>query len=119
VSVGNGTLSASYATAGELAVARLELIFGSSTSIASAVQVNLPVAAIASTGTVGHGFVYDASPATFYPISIDLFGSTTLAGLNVWAANSTYASFTGVAASVPITFTTSDRLIVSLAYLRA
>lgn len=105
LSVGNGTLAGKYFKFGDLAVFRIDLVFGTTTSISGSVSVTFPVTA--ETGqsfTVSHGEAIDTGTGS-YGLHGRLASATTFA---VFADNGT--SLLSVAAAVPFVWTTGDEL---------
>jgi len=106
VTVGNGTATGKYFIFGDLVVFRVDLAFGSTTTLAVGARVNFPVTA--ETGAsfcVGLGTAIDASASARFGIRLELASGTALA---FFADNGT--SLVDVAATVPFTWTTSDEL---------
>jgi hypothetical protein len=113
--VGNGTNVGYYKKIGKLVVAHVSLTFGNSTSISAGATLVLPLTISSNYTTasshIGEGYIVDASAST--PYSLKIRQSGILIGLGV---TGTYVTEYGITNTAPITFTTSDRLEISLTY---
>jgi hypothetical protein len=120
--LGNGVVSyAQYAQIGDLVIVHFRILFGSTTSIdASDPRFSLPVTAATGYGT------------TDYFGTCELFDSGTahVAGMvRAWTTSqfnitcldvaSTYAKHVAISATIPFTWTTSDRIGCTFAYRAA
>lgn len=114
ITVGNGTVVAKYKQVGKKVSFRFRLTFGTTTSISTAPTITLPVTAasdavdffsgdgaqtVGGTGASQGGSVYILSTTTMRPVSIN--------------TNGVYIDIT---ATVPFTWTNTDRLQVSGTY---
>lgn len=114
ITVGNGTVVAKYKQIGKKVSFRFRLTFGSTTSISTAPTITLPVTAatdaidffsgdgaqtVGASGASQGGSVYILSTTTMRPVSIN--------------TNGVYIDIT---ATVPFTWTNTDRLQVSGTY---
>ena len=113
LTVGNGTLTAEYCQVNEIVFWRLELIFGSTTSISGIVYVDYPIQADGSyLGSIGGSVFYEDDDT-----SGDFFGSlfrstTSRARLIVYNVVGTFVSQASSNTNVPFTWTTGDRLLI-------
>jgi hypothetical protein len=120
LSVGNGTVVAKFKRLGKVVIARLSLIFGSTTSVSGGVSFSLPVtstsyAGAASGTTLGACRLIDTSA----PLGLDgsiLNASTTTALITVLDTSGTYAKATVLSSSVPFTWAVSDELLAQFCY---
>ena len=119
LTIGNGVVVARYSRIGDLVVAVFELVFGSTTTVDGAgPTVSLPVTA-ASTYTfprhgVGAAYVHDTGTAVF-TAQVRLESSTTFS-VGVHDATATHLTHAGIAATVPMTWTTNDLLSFTATY---
>ena len=113
ITVGNGTLNASFCQINKFVAYTIELVFGSTTSVTgSGVIVTLPVTA-SNTYQAGNGGQVTCEDAS----SSDYWGtlfrfSTTAVGVLVGNTASTYLRLTSLSGSVPFTWASGDRLII-------
>lgn len=120
LSVGNGTVVAKYVKVNKTVIARLSLVFGSTTSVSGDVIFTLPVTRAAFAGSaglmpIGQGGALDASvPAAFSAVICT--PSTTTANFRFMNSSATYVTRDGATASVPFTWTTSDELAAQIVY---
>lgn len=119
--LGNGTMIARYilAEAGRLIVARLDLTFGSTTSIdAQNPTFSTPVIASSAytfpRNHVGSAYINDAGSDAF-PGQVRLESASTFS-VSVFRADSTYASNDSLAAAVPMTWAENDGLSFTVDY---
>lgn len=105
LTVGNGTLTGKYCLVGRLAFFKIELIWGTTTSIAAAnVQPTFPVTAIATSSfAVGRGEAIDVSTGLSYQLHARLVSGTNMV---LFVDNGT--TQVALAAAVPVAWTTSD-----------
>jgi hypothetical protein len=117
LSLGNGTLIGKYIQVGgtKLVVARLDLVWGSTTSCSGAVSFSLPVTAATGAGsfTVGFGEGIDSSVNAAVPIRARLTSSTVF---TVLYGDNAGGAATQVNATGPWTWATSDELHLVLIY---
>ncbi len=105
--LGNGSISGSYLQVQKLVIAKVVLITGTTSTYGTGIYFfSLPVAA-ASGLVYGSGLVTDNSPSAQYT-AVAIYDSSTRFAL---VRDSGY-----VAATSPITFTTSDRIAALIGY---
>ena len=112
LTVGNGTLAGNYIRSGDMVYCSFILTHGSSTSVTGTVSItNLPVTAATTTDQIGAAAYRDASAtSTFLGVLIQI--SSTACALHGHG-------FGQVNATNPFTWTTSDVMRGSLAYVAA
>ena len=117
--LGNGSISGSYAQIADTIFFRAVFTLGSTSSIAGPVDVTLPVVA-SGYGTFDFMNVisqyWDNSPLSFYPSSANIAIGNSSVRLGVTLTNGTYAQYTDYVANVPVTAATSDRISVQGSY---
>jgi hypothetical protein len=121
ITVGNGTVTAKYTQIGKTVVARISLVFGSTTAVTgTAVSFTLPVTAVSypnianDIDPVGSATILDNGTASFNAqVSM---ASTTTARIDALTASGTYVSFSAITSTVPMTWTTNDALIATIVY---
>ena len=111
ISVGNGTLTASYCQINKFVAWQVELVVGSTTTIGST-RVTYPVEA-AQTWLAGNGGQVTCEDAngTDYWGSLFRFSSTE-ATVYVGNASSTYLTFSSLSSTIPFTWASGDRLVI-------
>jgi len=114
VTVGNGTVNASYRHSGYMVECWGGFVLGSTSAVTGAIRLNAPVtlnSRYLSVFTVlsGDVTVNDTGTAT-YAGSPVVQSSTTLIDLMVDGAGGTYRTPTNMSSSVPMTFVTNDRI---------
>lgn len=120
LTIGNGTQVARYIRIGDLVIARLELIFGSTTSISGAISVTIPITASSSGYTagrqqIGNAWLEDNSAAGDVLAHINL-NDTGRVGLQALTASGTYVSRTAISSTVPFTWATDDKIAFTIIY---
>jgi len=121
LTVGNGTLSASYVKVGKYIYAWLRLIFGSTTSITGAVRVTgLPVAPVSNNAAVCaivQSTYADASGNIFWGSSHASNNNTTRIWLSPMTISGSYIrNDVDLSSTTPFTWTSTDTLSVAMAY---
>lgn len=120
LTVGNGTVTAKYTKIGKTVVARLNMVFGNTTSVGGAVSISLPVTSVTYAGQAGtipisaQAVMWDAS-GTAYD-GIVTWSNTTTAGIKIFNTAGTYSSITTLSSTVPFTWTTSDEISLTIIY---
>ena len=112
LSLGNGTVDAGYYRIGRKVVYRGAITFGSTTSVTGAIQVSLPVAAKASTWSLGTAVGEDNSASFARTVGAAEINPAIFA-TGVHFASSGNADWT---ATVPFTWATSDILRWTITY---
>lgn len=115
LTVGNGTVDASYIQHGKKVTYRGSLIWGSTTSISGSVQVAVPVAAKALSGGVGRQLGmcgYEDATAQFYGGWSTIQSGASVAGMHHLAAGNAG----NVNATNPFTFATGDGIFWYIEY---
>lgn len=115
---GNGAVGGAYNQIGKMVFYRANFTFGSTSAVAGAVTISLPVTSIsysANRHQIGYGIAYDDSATTAYKLAV-VWATTTTA--TVWAVNaaSTNSLLSALSSTVPITWATSDTMQVELIY---
>lgn len=112
LTLGNGVASGKYFLFGDLVVFRVDLVFGTTTSVSGAINVNYPVAAeTGASFTIGHGEAIDASTGDSFSLHARLVNGTRFTTLT---DNGT--KLVDTSGTVPFTWTTSDELHLLGAY---
>ena len=114
ITLGNGTLVASYHRLGRTIHYRVKLTFGTTSAMGTNPTITLPVAASATYGaetdTLGMMQIADSGTADFAGIA--RLVNTTTVRLMVLGVAGTYANHIGFTALVPMTWTTADSFSV-------
>lgn len=112
LTVGNGTVTAYYKQVGKTVLFRLNVLFGSTTSISGTPTFTLPVTAIALVGadsaTIATGKYLDSGTAAYQ--GLVMLNSTTTGQLQLANASATYLTYGGISSTTPMTWTTSDEI---------
>jgi hypothetical protein len=104
LTVGDGTSTGKYARLGNVVWFKIDLVWGSTTSITNAVSVAFPVTAVAgSSHSAAHGEVIDLSTGDAFWLHGRLSSTTVMA---LFVDNGT--KLVSLDATVPATWTTSD-----------
>ena len=109
LTIGNGSVVGKYTQIGKTVHFRLNVTFGSTTSISGSVFTTLPVAinsGIPSLTQIGHGLAFE-SGVSASPIGIDAGGA-----LFVFTAGSTYVGYSNLNATRPFTWGAADTLSI-------
>lgn len=113
LTVGNGTLSAYYAQIGKTVLYRIRLIFGTTTSISGAISVDFPASLSANynaAAPVGNAVFTDENTLAY-------FGQHWRSGqIVVMNSSPGYVGATAVQATIPFTWTTTDKLDITGSY---
>jgi hypothetical protein len=112
LTVGNGTLVGRYCKIGKVCHLYIQLIFGSTTSISGTPTITLPIDSI-NVGFIAPLWINDIGTADYYGGA--QFGTSTIT-LFVSNSSTTYTSNTSVSATIPMTWTTSDKLTINASY---
>ena len=115
--LGNGTVVAKYSQIGDFVHYWGTITIGSTTSVGNYAAISLPVNAIASAG--GSHFtssVFYEDPGVQNSVGGIGLSSATLAYFQSWTASGSYVTAGGLAATVPWTWGTSDRIQWSMVY---
>lgn len=123
LTIGNATVSGKYKQIGKTVTAVLAVTLGNSSSVSTSPTFTLPVTA-AGTGTypadsltllpIGVCSIHDASAAFFQGLVV--MNSTTTALLYAVDASATYGRWTTISSTVPMTWTTSDKILATITY---
>jgi hypothetical protein len=119
ITVGRGTVQASYMQAGKLVVAQFRFTFGSGSAITGDISLLLPVtSAVSANLAVGSVSILDSGTTVFTGIA--RLSSTTvcvLRGIN--AASASVAGETVLSSTVPMTWATNDVIGTMITYFAA
>ena len=116
LTIGNGTVTATYQRLGRTIHFRLLVTFGSTTSISGLPQFTLPVTGNAGyfgEWTIGSGTLLDSGTASY--VGAPQFVISNLAQAYVRSAAST-GGWQNVTATIPFTWTTNDKFMLSGTY---
>lgn len=121
LSVGNGTVVAKYVQINKSVIARLSLVFGSTTSISGGVEFTLPVTRATYAGSatltpLGVALALDASVPAAFKIVVSTGSTTAKALLTTLDVSGTYAKSAALSSTVPFTWTTSDEIAAQFVY---
>lgn len=118
LTVGNGTLTAQWIRTGKLIHVRIHLTLGSTSSVAGAVTITLPITAVAYPGAAGItaiGMVrlFDGTNAFEGPA---LMFSTTTIRLGVYDSSGTYLKAMDITNAVPFGWASTHQLSAQFSY---
>ena len=111
LTVGNGTVTARYGQSGKFVFVDYKLVFGSTTSLTSAITFSLPVTALATVDQ-GSAYILDAATAEFIS-QVRLESTTTV---KVIATQNASNIATQINSTFPMTWTTNDEIRFTLVY---
>lgn len=120
LTLGNGVVVAKYQRVGKLIIARLNIVFGTTTSVAGSIIFSLPINRAAFAGTsgltpIGHCRLFDTSaPATLEGVIISTAVGTALVGAH--DSSGAYLVGIGTGTTVPFTWATGDEISLQIAY---
>jgi hypothetical protein len=112
VTIGNAVVTGKYSQVGKTVIARLNVVWGNSTSASGNIVFSLPVTAASYPGTsnvgyIGFGTMFDVSGGLVYDTVLTRL-TTTTAGAAAKAANGTWVT-NAVASNVqPVTWANTD-----------
>jgi hypothetical protein len=109
ITVGNGTLSCAYLQIGRFVTARYSLVLGSTSSVGSAGNATLPVPIASNTQIGGKAWYRDSSATSNYQGLVALSGSV-MVFLRLVEAQ------TGISATSPFTWASSDEIKAMISY---
>lgn len=116
VTIGNATVAGSYIQIGKTVCAKLDVVFGSTSSFSGTMIFSLPVTSVALASTkncIGNGIADDPTVAT-YPLLVSLQTTTTA---SLWVPNaSTDTRLVNANATKPFTWASTFTLSVSFTY---
>ena len=113
ITIGNGSISAAYSVIGKTCFARYDLTFGSTTTVGgSSNGFTLPLTMKSGQYATVIPFYFDASLAASY----HGFGQTTSNYIYFDATNNANGKAENITTTTPFTWSTSDRIIVSVVY---
>lgn len=118
LTLGNGTVTALYARIGNIIVARISFIMGTTSAVSGSPTFSLPVTAAAYAGTnttqqVGVGRYLDNSAGNTYPSAPTMQSTTTIRMLHYSGSPLGYAS---TSATQPFTWATNDEIHIDFFY---
>lgn len=105
VTLGNGTAVGYWKKIGRVVHYRVDVTFGSTTSVTGGITVNLPATGAAAPG-VHTGLIFDTSTTTYY--SATMISSTSAVAMRVINTAGTYGVATATSSTVPMTWATGD-----------
>lgn len=116
LTVGNGTLVSKYTRIGNTVHFRLSLVFGSTSAMGSGPLFTPPVAfntGYSQRQQIGHLAIEDSGTASYFGgVRVRDAASPTEFQLFVYNAGGTYATYTALTSTIPMTWTTNDTLMV-------
>lgn len=120
LTIGNAVVTAKYIQIGKLVICRLDVVFGTTTSISGDVKFSMPVTRATYGGTAGLVqlgvlSIYDVSPGTVVQGCVVNI-TTTEALIRVMTAGGTYVNLAACSSTVPFTWTTSDEIHAEFFY---
>jgi hypothetical protein len=121
LTVGNGTVTASYVRVGKLVFARLKLVFGTTTSVTGLITASRPVNSAAYGGSVsipqGMARFFDTSASTSYEGRVsNVAANVTNVVLIYDAVVASTIQAEGTSATLPFTWATGDELHMQFFY---
>lgn len=115
LTVGNGTVVARYTQIGKFVYFHLRITFGTTTSVSGTVSFSTPTTmgtAYTGANPLAQARLVDNSPANTYE-GIAVYSTNTTMIPAVITAGGTYAQVAAVDGSTPITWTTSDAMLIT------
>jgi hypothetical protein len=122
VTLGNGTTSAHYYEVNDMIFLQVNLLLGSTSAITGDVRMGLPINAAGTFEQAANltGFAYDASSAIYRRVMGTAFNGTAVRIRYMKQDTAAAQGLFGAAlsATLPISWTTSDRLVFATSYKR-
>lgn len=120
LTIGNAVVTAKYVQIGKLVLCRLDVVFGTTTSVSGDVRFSMPVTRATYGGTSGIAQLgvlsaYDVSVTTAVQGCV-INISTTEAMIRIQTAGGTYVNLVALSSTVPFTWTTSDEIHTEFFY---
>lgn len=118
LTVGNGTIVAKWMRVGRMVHVRFHLTLGSTSSVAGAVTVALPITAVAYPGTAGttpFGLARHFDGANAFE-GVIIYSSTSVARIGVYDASATHLKAVDLSSTIPFTWGTGDELAGQFCY---
>jgi hypothetical protein len=116
LTVGNGTVVARYSQINKVIHMRVNLAWGSTTSISGSVTLALPVTASSTAATTGHGVAQFGDASASQYLGVVRLAGTTTAQLVVPDTSGTYPTFVGLSSTIPFTWVVTDTIDITLTY---
>lgn len=118
MSIGNGTVTAKFKKLGKTVVARLTVVFGSTSSVSGLIQFSLPATAQTYPGTLpavlGIVRCQDTSGGISFEGVISLSGG--LGSLVTYSVNGSQVSTVATSATVPFSWAVNDEFVCQIIY---
>lgn len=118
LTLGNGTVSATYVKNGGIIVDEIVITFGSSTAITGAVIIGGLQAANSSSALISGTANLHDSGTTYYAGAVR-HASTTSVEVHAQNSAGTYVALTQLSATVPHTWATGDQIIIKTVRIAA
>ena len=119
LTVGNGSVAARYVAIGNVVVASIRFVFGTTSAITGAVSFTLPSSANTSFDAQYIGQVRFLDAGTGYFSGNCVQSSGTAGEVLVTRADGTYTYDSGIGAAIPMTWTSTDQFWVNIVYQRS
>lgn len=118
LTIGNGTVEGNYTKVGRLVTVHIYVKWGSTTSASGGWYINnAPFTAVNDNmQSFGNGLVLDSGTANFSALSRIVANTTDIRPMAQLTVNG-YIGWTGVTATVPMTWTTNDETRVNITYV--
>ena len=120
LTVGNGMVDFKYTRIGKTIHIRGKFVFGSTSSISGNVAFTAPVnyhSGYNVRTVIGNLSIEDAGTASYFGyVRINDSASSNLLQFGISNTGSTYASYTAMTSSVPMTWANGDQLMISATY---
>lgn len=117
LSIGNGVIVEKFEQIGKTVRARYSIVFGTTTTIFGPLTVALPATTIAGYTTadqIGKCTLFDTGTSAY--VGRVMWVTSTTAAIQVVNAAGTYAADAAISATIPMTWTTGDKLTFTLEY---
>ena len=116
--IGNGTVAGGYIQAGKLVVFRASITFGSTSTYGASATPTISLPVTANSAFTNDGFdcqLIDTGTLRYSGVAV-FDGSTTVLSIFAVLASGTYASQTGCRSTIPHTWASTDKIVVSGVY---
>ena len=116
ITLGNGTITARYTQVGKLVFVDINFLLGSTSSITASPSFSLPVTAQGvSTATASQLTILDAG-VTFFRGAVEITATDAYPFVDVASGTYVQTATRNISSTVPMTWTTNDRLRFQMIY---
>lgn len=112
LTLGNGTVAATYVQIGKTVHFKWKFTLGTTSAVGTSPTFTLPVTALAAENERGQFLATYQDTGLSITYGYGFIATTTTCGMYCWNASGTYVAAAGVTATVPVTFGSTDVIMV-------